>query len=155
MIADITLPVSYDWVLLGSRIGIAALLLIFLWRVLVVVQREAQSGVAGGRLYGLGLLNGNDQVIRTFRLSRRKPNLIGRDATSDVVVRDSSVSNRHALVRFADGEWTVTDLESRNGTYLNDQIISNRAAIQEGDVLQLGAVRLVLMTDETGFLEGT
>ena len=29
MIADITLPVSYDWVLLGSRIGIAALLLIF------------------------------------------------------------------------------------------------------------------------------
>ena len=41
MIADIALPVSYDWFLLGTRLLIAAILLVFLWRVMIVVGRDA------------------------------------------------------------------------------------------------------------------
>ena len=41
MIADIALPIPYDWFLLGSRLVIAAILLVFLWRVMIVVGRDA------------------------------------------------------------------------------------------------------------------
>jgi len=48
MIADIALPIPYDWFLLGSRLVIAAILLVFLWRVMIVVGRDAlMVGTAG------------------------------------------------------------------------------------------------------------
>jgi pSer/pThr/pTyr-binding forkhead associated (FHA) protein len=151
VILDIALPVSYQWILLGSRILVAFLLLLFFWRVLIIVQRESAMNVADGRLMMLGLLDQSDQIVRGFRLSRRKPLLIGRDADNDIVVTDRSVSGRHAVVRFAEGEWTVSDLESRNGTFVNGQPLLSVIPIHEGDVVQCGAVRFLLVNDESRF----
>ena len=51
MIADIALPIPYDWFLLGTRLLIAAILLVFLWRVMIVVGRDALIvGSAGGQV---------------------------------------------------------------------------------------------------------
>jgi pSer/pThr/pTyr-binding forkhead associated (FHA) protein len=151
VILDIALPFSYEWILLGSRLLVAVLLLLFFWRVLITVQRESALNVAGGRQMMLGLLDGADQIVRGFRLSRRKPMLIGRDAEADIVVTDRSVSGRHAVVRYTEGEWTVADLESRNGTFVNGQLIVSGIPILEGDVVQCGAVRFLLVHDESGF----
>ena len=43
----------------------------------------------------------------------------GRLAALEIVLDDSSVSRRHAEVRYADDGWSVRDLESTNGTYVN------------------------------------
>ena len=48
MIADIALPVSYDLFLLGTRIILAAILLGFLWRVMIIVGRDALTVGATG-----------------------------------------------------------------------------------------------------------
>ena len=49
-----------------------------------------------------------------------RPLSIGREPTSDVILSpDSPASRRHAEIVCGDGEWTIRDLESRNGTELN------------------------------------
>lgn len=149
MIADIALPIPYDWFLLGSRLVIAAILLVFLWRVMIVVGRDALMVGAAGSQVSLALLDDADRPVRGFRLSRRKPMTIGRDASNDIVLTDRSVSGHHAVIRMMQGEWVLADLESRNGTYVNGAAIATETSISEQDVVQFGAVRLQLVSHES------
>ena len=149
MNGDITLPVSYEWFLLGSRLFIAFLLIGFLWRVMAIVSREASSSSARRLQTALALLNDSGESIRDFRLSRRKPVLIGRDSANDIVLTDRSVSGKHAVVRLIGDEWVLADLESRNGTYINGSPTTTEMGISEGDVVQFGAVRLLVINDES------
>lgn len=67
---------------------------------------------------------------------------IGRHATCRVRLdadQDTEVSNRHAVVQKKDGVWTVRDLGSIHGTYLNGQRISAEQPLNDGDMLRLGA----------------
>ena len=68
--------------------------------------------------------------------------LIGRSATCTVPLRtvaDTVVSKRHAVVAFDDaGAATVTDLGSRNGTFVNGQQVRGPAMLRLGDRLMLG-----------------
>jgi pSer/pThr/pTyr-binding forkhead associated (FHA) protein len=69
------------------------------------------------------------------------PVLIGRSRRCDFVVRDPSVSRRHALlVRSADDDWTLYDLGSTNGTRINGWRVE-RATLRAGDDLELGGTR--------------
>jgi hypothetical protein len=149
LIADIALPIPYDWFLLGTRVLIAAILLGFLWRVLIVVGRESLLGSPAGGQLSLALLDEFDQPVRGFRLSRRTPMTIGRDPTNDIVLADRSVSGHHAVVRYMNGEWVLADLDSRNGTYVNGAAIATETSILEHDVVQFGAVRLQMLTHES------
>jgi hypothetical protein len=68
------------------------------------------------------------------------PVLIGRSRRCDFVVRDPSVSRRHALlIRGQDG-WTLYDLGSTNGTRINGWRVE-RATLRPGDDLELGGSR--------------
>jgi hypothetical protein len=69
---------------------------------------------------------------------------VGRSQDCDVVVGEQTVSRFHAELRHGDGnEWTVRDLESTNGTWLNGTRI-REARVFRGDVLRLGGLRLDL-----------
>jgi hypothetical protein len=69
---------------------------------------------------------------------------VGRSRDCDVVVGEETVSRFHAELRHGDGdEWTVRDLDSTNGTWLNGSRI-REARIFRGDVLRLGGLRLDL-----------
>ncbi len=149
MIGDILLPISYDWFLLGTRVLLAGLLLLFLWRVVIVVSRESLRVPSAAFSFSLMLLDEAGQPLRGFRLSRRRPVTVGRDASNDVVLTDRSVSGHHAVLRMVGGEWIVADLDSRNGTFLNGEQVRPESGIGAGDVVQFGAVRLQLVSDET------
>ena len=69
---------------------------------------------------------------------------IGRHPDADVLLDDITVSRRHVeIVRDASG-YTVTDLGSLNGTYLNGESIET-ARLADGDKLQIGKFKLVFM----------
>jgi pSer/pThr/pTyr-binding forkhead associated (FHA) protein len=69
--------------------------------------------------------------------------VIGRSVGCDLVLNDPTVSRWHAeLIRGDDG-WVVRDMGSTNGTRVNGWRI-RKAVIAPGDVLALGAQRLVL-----------
>src|SRR4051812_16096131 len=69
------------------------------------------------------------------------PVLIGRSRRCDFVVADPSVSRRHALLLRSRDGWTLYDLGSTNGTRVNGWRVE-RAALRQGDEVELGALRL-------------
>jgi pSer/pThr/pTyr-binding forkhead associated (FHA) protein len=74
-------------------------------------------------------------------------NSVGRNPTNDVVIHEASVSAFHAEITVDDRGVIVRDLQSTNGTFLDDQPISEHE-IRSGQVIQFGSVTLRLLTDE-------
>jgi hypothetical protein len=66
--------------------------------------------------------------------------VIGRAADCDVVVDDVYLSSRHARFSYDDGDSFVEDLDSTNGTYVNQRLISHRTRLERGDIVQVGGV---------------
>jgi FHA domain-containing protein len=62
---------------------------------------------------------------------------IGRSSSCDLVLRDDSVSRRHAEIALRGGVCVVRDLGSSNGTWVNGRAVQ-RARLRAGDELQLG-----------------
>jgi|SRR5947199_6562568 len=70
--------------------------------------------------------------------------LVGRSRDCDVVVGEETVSPFHAELRHGGGDsWTVHDLGSAHGTWLNGSRV-REARVARGDVLRLGGLRLDL-----------
>ncbi len=74
---------------------------------------------------------------------------IGRHPDSDIFLDDVTVSRRHAEVSVDGDGFTVRDVGSLNGTYLNRERIET-AKLQNGDELQIGKFRLVFLHDMQG-----
>ena len=69
--------------------------------------------------------------------------VVGREG-ADVVLFDASgeLSRRHARFALKDGEPVVEDLDSTNGTYVNDQRIAGAHRLKAGDRIRVGATTL-------------
>jgi hypothetical protein len=81
--------------------------------------------------------------------------LIGRSDDVDLRLDDISVSRRHALISFVDGGWILTDLGSRNGTWINGWRLPGPAPVGAGDLLDLGSCRFVLVDRRAQLSETT
>ncbi len=69
---------------------------------------------------------------------------IGRSPDCDIFLDDVTVSRRHAVVSRKNGELTIEDLGSLNGTFLNRRRIET-GALTDGDELQIGKYRLTFL----------
>lgn len=78
------------------------------------------------------------------RLLRAGDNVIGRDPKCEVWIDEASVSRRHAVVRLDGAHVTVTDLSSKNGTFVGATRVDGTAALAEGAELRVGAARMTL-----------
>jgi pSer/pThr/pTyr-binding forkhead associated (FHA) protein len=82
----------------------------------------------------------NDDAI-TFRLAPGAVKTFGRAARADFIVEWPLVSRLHCRVEAGDDSLAVTDLESTNGTWVNDKRV-DRATLASGDRLRIGRVEL-------------
>ncbi|WP_231626663.1 FHA domain-containing protein [Streptomyces apocyni] len=74
----------------------------------------------------------------------------GRHPQSDIFLDDVTVSRRHVeFRRGADGVFTVADVGSLNGTYVNRERIDS-VALSNGDEVQIGKYRLVFYASQPG-----
>lgn len=64
--------------------------------------------------------------------------LIGRSPDNDIVLTDGQCSRRHAIIEYADHFFSIRDLESGNGTYVNSVRITTRQ-IEHNDSFKIGA----------------
>ena len=62
---------------------------------------------------------------------------IGRAPGNDLVIPDAAVSSQHCRIRPEAGRFVIHDLQSTNGTYVNERRVG-RHALSEGDVIRLG-----------------
>jgi DNA segregation ATPase FtsK/SpoIIIE, S-DNA-T family len=72
--------------------------------------------------------------------------VIGRSAAADLTLADATVSTRHASITRRNQSYTVDDLDSLNGSFINGDSISDPTALGPGSILEIGdfALRLVL-----------
>jgi phosphoserine phosphatase RsbU/P len=61
--------------------------------------------------------------------------VIGRNSDCDVPLDVAAVSRRHAAIVREQGSFFIEDLKSRNGTFLNDERVEDRAPLRDGDEL--------------------
>ena len=76
-----------------------------------------------------------------YAMSNERPATIGRDPNCTIPLDSRMVSKAHALVEFRDGEYTIQDLESANGTRVNGEATSVRV-LEPGDNIEVGDIAL-------------
>jgi uncharacterized Zn finger protein (UPF0148 family) len=76
-----------------------------------------------------------------YELSASSATSIGRSRANDIQVNDVSVSGQHCRVRPEDGKFVLHDLQSTNGTLVNEKTVT-RHVLQEGDVITIGETAL-------------
>ncbi|MCO5169483.1 MAG: FHA domain-containing protein [Planctomycetes bacterium] len=84
---------------------------------------------------------GND-AGKTFPLGLRPAAILGRGVSTDITIWDIRASRAHARIdRQGDG-YTITDLSSSNGTYVNDRRLKGVHPLAPGDVVRIGSTHL-------------
>jgi ABC transport system ATP-binding/permease protein len=74
---------------------------------------------------------------------------IGRDPTNDMVINHPSASRYHAQIKIQSGRYTLFDLNSTNGTFVNGDLVVGSHALEPGDAIRIGSTQMVFNMDET------
>jgi len=89
------------------------------------------------------------------RLTPGRTMTIGRAPTNQIVIKDERCSRYHAEVFSSQGQWTLRDLDSRNGSLLNGQRVTGDVTLAEGDVIRIANCQLAFVFDlSKAFAEG-
>ncbi len=75
--------------------------------------------------------------MKEYRLEKGQTLTIGRKNTNDIVIENLAVSGSHAKIDTTDDKFLLTDLQSRNGTFVNNQLIATHW-LKDGDVIVIG-----------------
>ena len=68
--------------------------------------------------------------------------IIGRDPSCAIALNDNSISPTHAKITRGDQGFTLEDLGSKNGTFLNDHRVTQKRSLSNQDVVRVGKVVL-------------
>lgn len=103
----------------------------------VVLSEKQKAPVVGWFVVLSGEQQGEDFRVRDGQ------NILGSDPSCDVVITHPTVSSKHASLRHKDGKFILTDLDSTNGSFLNDRPEGiAREELKDNDVIRLGEAKL-------------
>jgi hypothetical protein len=77
--------------------------------------------------------------------------IIGRESGADFVIPAETVSARHARLSYHHNQWWVEDLQSTNGTFLNDERVETPTVIISGDEMRCGSVNLLVIVSNSEY----
>ena len=101
------------------------------------------SGPMAAHEARLSLLEAIDPVPAEYSLFKDEVTL-GRGEDNDLVIPHASVSRAHARLMRRNGVFELTDLNSTNGSYVNEQPVHGSVQVSSGNQVRLGDVRFVL-----------
>jgi len=80
--------------------------------------------------------------------------VIGRNAGNDLTIDSTEVSRHHAVIQRSAGDqpWTITNLDPRRNTYVNDTSVGQRE-LSDGDTVRIGPFRLTLRQGEIEYYD--
>ncbi len=71
--------------------------------------------------------------------------IIGRDPLCNFVIPDETISSRHARLSYHHNQWWLEDLNSTNGTFLNDDRVYTPTVVITGDEIRCGQIVLKII----------
>lgn len=84
---------------------------------------------------------------KRFDLDKREI-VLGRHPECDVTIEVGAVSRQHARIQQQQDAFELEDLESRNGTFLNGQLVTLRKPLQDGDLIRICDVEFSFHDDK-------
>ena len=84
---------------------------------------------------------------------RGEETVIGRDTSADIAVPDGGASRRHCVLRLGGGAFSIADLGSLNGTFVNGIPVQARA-LAHGDRIEVGRSTFIFLSDAGEFSGG-
>jgi pSer/pThr/pTyr-binding forkhead associated (FHA) protein len=78
-----------------------------------------------------------DSVIGRFPIEKGKSLAIGRRKDNDIVIDNLAVSGHHAKIDAVGDAFVLVDLQSKNGSFVNEQLVSSHW-LKDGDVISVG-----------------
>lgn len=84
-----------------------------------------------------------DTILATYPLEQDQCITIGRHQSNDIIIENLAVSGYHARVDAKDGVYVVTDLQSKNGTYINNERITE-SPLHQKDRICIGKHNLLV-----------
>jgi len=95
----------------------------------------------------------NDKALGEYRFDTAKTVKIGRRNDNDVVINNLGVSGRHAQIEKNNTGFLLTDLDSTNGSFVNQESVTSKL-LKQGDVITIGKHTLHFSYDEEDCLPG-
>jgi transcriptional regulator with GAF, ATPase, and Fis domain/pSer/pThr/pTyr-binding forkhead associated (FHA) protein len=96
------------------------------------------------------------QGTDVFRLTPGRTVTIGRTATNQIVIKDERCSRYHAEIFLTQGEWILRDLDSRNGTLVNNQRVRGDSTLHPGDIITIAHIQMAFVHElSQAFVEPT
>lgn len=90
-----------------------------------------------------------NEVLATYDMTIMHELEVGRGQDCAIVIRDSSVSTRHARLIREDDEYYIVDLGSTNGTFVNERrVLGEPAKLMFGDTIRMGQSTFMLKIDQ-------
>ncbi len=114
--------------------------------VTIISSSNPFSEIEGDAFPGLVVLFGNSIGSR-FELVNSEV-ILGRSGNVDIVIDGDGVSRQHARVVREGDVYSVEDLNSTNGTFVNDKQIT-KEVLSEGDQIKVGSTILKYVTSST------
>jgi pSer/pThr/pTyr-binding forkhead associated (FHA) protein len=111
--------------------------IMILWRTL----RQQKELEEARQISSITLINQTDAGLASRQFLQRDI-IIGRNQTCDFLIEDQIVSAEHARLSYHHNHWWVEDLQSTNGTFLNQERLISPAVLTSGDQIQIGQVTL-------------
>jgi ABC transport system ATP-binding/permease protein len=90
-----------------------------------------------------------NQAAQELNLQGKNEFSFGRDPANDMTIDHPSVSRNHSQIRFENGSYTLYDLTSTNGTYVNGQQVLGQRRLVVGDSIRIGPTSFVFQLNQT------
>ncbi len=105
-------------------------------KTLFLDDESTEKGIAKKVNYLIIIFGREDDLGKEIEINR--DTVVGRSLKSDFVTSDPLMSRQHFKLSIRDGQIFVEDLNSLNGTYVNQRLINGKTLLKSGDIITAG-----------------
>jgi len=99
------------------------------------------------------IINAQIEDVKINRRFRQTEIFLGRDPSVDFPLNNETISLKHCRIHYHNKQWWIEDLDSTNGTYLNNDPVKTETIITNGDQIRLGKVDISINLNKETELE--
>jgi hypothetical protein len=96
-------------------------------------------------IFGWLVITEGTRQYEVIRISQEQ-SYVGTDAKCDIIIEDNFVSSEHASIRYREKKFFITDLDSKNGTFVNNfgpDTSIDREELKDGDEIHIGQTVMI------------